>query len=175
MKCLTCTLIKALDASYPAREAVHGEHSGRCQWHAWDSDHVFVCTHCKNPRFFEQVAWCPKTNTFICTACSPSRVVEAPFWFWKRYSIVTCPHCGGEHPTLNRQEAQGEHPWQADPYHSHQFPVWYPGGRIVEEEDITTKKVVCPSCRSPLPVRTPGIYQCPHCQQVLMVRKKAKS
>ncbi len=172
MKCFTCEITKATDSSYPVRTAVHGEGSGRCLWHAWDADRVFVCSHCKTPQFPEQVAWCVKTNTFICTRCAPSRVVSAPFWFWKGYTTVTCPRCGEEHPTLNRQEFEGEHPWQVDPPNCQQFPIWYRGTLIREEDVHENHKIACPSCRTSFLITQPGIYQCPRCHEVMMVRKK---
>ncbi|MBU7045119.1 MAG: hypothetical protein HXS54_01675 [Theionarchaea archaeon] len=182
MECFTCKITAAVDKSYPVREAVYGKASGRCSWHAWDDDNIFMCSSCKTPRFFEQVAWCTETDHLICTECSPSRTVKDTFWFWKEYTLITCPYCGKEHPTLNRQEFQGEHPWQADPFRCRQFPIWYPDGRLVKKEDLTQEKhrkqkrkqksIVCPYCRTRLSVSEPGTYECPHCHQIFTVSLK---
>lgn len=182
MECFTCKITEAVDKTYPIRDAVFGKTSGRCLWHAWDDDEVFACSQCSTPQFPEQIAWCRKTGNFICTVCAPSRKVAATFWFWKEYTVVTCPFCGEEHPTLNRQEYEGEHPWQADPFQCKQFPIWYPGGRLVREEDILKEKeekkkkkekgIPCPYCGARLSIREPGTYQCPRCRQMFTVRKK---
>lgn len=179
MECFTCKITKAVDKSYPLRDAVFGKTSGRCLWHAWDDDTVFICSRCKNPQFPEQIAWCQKTDTFICTGCAPSRTVNESFWFWKKYTVVTCPFCGEEHPTLNRQEFTGEHPWQADPFRCKQFPIWYPHGSLVKKEDLKEKKeekrrksISCPYCGARLSAQEPGTYQCPRCHQLFAVKKK---
>lgn len=174
MECFTCKITAAVDKSYPLREAVFGESSGRCRWHAWDDDTVFVCSICRRPRFFEQVAWCRKKDVFICTECAPSNTVEDQFWFWKTYTSIACPYCGEYHPTLNRQEYQGEHPWQANPFRCPQFPIWYPDGRLLEKKDLKQKEagILCPHCKTRLSIAEPGTYRCPHCQQVFTVRRK---
>jgi predicted RNA-binding Zn-ribbon protein involved in translation (DUF1610 family) len=182
MECFTCKITEAVDKSYPIRDAVFGKTSGRCMWHAWDDDKVFVCDQCGKSTFSEQVAWCRKTDKFICTACAPSRTVKDTFWFWKEYHVVTCPFCGEDHPTLNRQEFDGEHPWQADPFRCKQFPIWYPDGRLIREREIkkpeekeakkTQKAVRCPSCGNRISVTKPGTYQCPRCGQRFTVRAR---
>lgn len=174
MECFTCKITKAVDKTYPVREAAFGETSGRCLWHAWDDDGVFRCSTCGTSQFFEQVAWCRKTNKFICAQCAATRTVKDAFWFWKEYTMITCPHCGEEHPTLNRQEFEGEHPWQADPFRCKQFPIWYPDGRLVEEKDVRKEKkgIPCPYCGARLPITKPGTYQCPHCRNRFTVKKK---
>jgi uncharacterized CHY-type Zn-finger protein len=175
MKCFTCKITQAIDKSYPIRDAIFGKSSGRCQWHAWDDDKVYVCSKCGKAHFFEQIAWCRKTNSLICTHCAPSRTVKDTFWFWKEYTVLTCPYCGKEHPTLNRQEFLGEHPWQADPFRCEQFPIWYPDGRLIKKEDLTEKKeraILCPYCKSRLSIGKPGTYRCPHCRKQFTVKKK---
>jgi hypothetical protein len=179
MECFTCKITEAVDKSYPIRDAVFGRTTGRCMWHSWDDDAVFVCDQCKTPQFSEQIAWCKKTDRFICTGCAPSHTVKDSFWFWKEYTVVTCPLCGEEHPTLNRQEFVGEHPWQADPFACKQFPIWYPDGRLVRKEDVkqkrkgrTSKRIACPHCKTRLSATAPGTYQCPHCHQLFTVKKK---
>lgn len=175
MECFTCKITTAVDKSYPVREAVFGESSGRCRWHAWDNDAVFVCSVCRKPKFSEQVAWCRKKDVLICTECVPSQTVENQFWFWKKYTLISCPHCGERHPTLNRQEFLGEHPWQANPFRCPQFPIWYPGGRLLEKKNLAQRKpgIRCPHCNARLSVSDPGTYQCPYCHQTFQVRKKS--
>ncbi|MBU7031832.1 MAG: hypothetical protein HXS53_04835 [Theionarchaea archaeon] len=175
MECLTCKITEAVDKTYPVREAIFGKTSGRCLWHCWDDDDVFVCSQCKTPQFFEKIAWCSKTNLFICTQCSSSRSVEEKFWCWKEYTLVSCPFCGEEHPTLNRQEYDGAHPWQADPFACKQFPVWYPGGNVVCEKDLkrsVTKIIRCPYCKGEIHIKETGTYTCPHCHRSFTVKKK---
>ena len=173
MQCFTCKIIEAVEKSYPVRDAVFGKSSGRCQWHAWDDDNVFVCSQCSTSHFFEKIAWCKKTDNFICTECAPSRTVRSAFWVWKKYISITCPFCGNEHPTLNRQEFEGAHPWQADPYQCKQFPIWYPDGTQITEEDVKKQRVACPYCRTYFTIKNPGTYQCPHCHRPFTVRKKS--
>lgn len=182
MECFTCKITEAVDKSYPIRDAVFGESSGRCRWHAWDDDKVFVCTTCGRAQFFEQVAWCRKTNKFICTACSSTRTIKDTFWFWKKYQVIACPFCGEEHPTLNRQEFEGVHPWQADPFQCTQFPIWYPGGRLVKKEDLeeekpkakpeTKKGISCPYCKAHFSITKPGTYECPRCHNRFTVKRR---
>src|SRR5205814_5182981 len=37
------------------------------------------------------------------------------FWGWPYWSTLECPDCGGRHPSLDRAEFEGVHPWQLDP------------------------------------------------------------
>lgn len=183
MECFTCKITEAVDKSYPVRNAQFGESSGRCFWHAWDDDGVFICSRCGTPQFFEKVAWCRKTDHLICTECASSRTVKEKFWFWKEYTIITCPYCREDHPTLNYQEYTGEHPWQANPFQCKQFPIWYPDGALVTKKDITPQekkekkekksaKVRCPYCKTVIPITKPGTYKCPHCSRSFTVKKK---
>jgi hypothetical protein len=175
MECLTCKITEAVDKSYPLRESVFGKTSGRCFWHCWDDDDVFVCNVCMKSQFFEKIAWCSKTDKFICTQCSSSQTVADKFWCWKEYTMISCPFCGEEHPTLNRQEYNGEHPWQANPFICEQFPIWYPGGRVLCEQDVTkptTRKVACPYCKATMTIGNPGTYACSHCHRKFTVKKK---
>lgn len=170
MECLTCRIIATLDKTYPVRDAVFGITSGRCLWHAWDDDKVFVCSQCGNPRFFEQIAWCKETNQYICTTCAPSQWIREPFWFWKGYATTMCPYCGREHPTLNRGEFEGQHPWQVNPFACRQFPIWFLKTIIQKEE---RDSVNCPRCSIPLSVKGPGTYKCPHCNTLFTLKKKS--
>lgn len=175
MECLTCKITEAVDKSYPLRDAIFGKTSGRCYWHCWDDDAVFVCSQCMTSQFFEKIAWCAKTDKFICTQCSSSRTVSDKFWCWNQYTLISCPFCGAEHATLNRQEYDGEHPWQADPFSCKQFPIWYPGGTVLSEKDVkksATRRVTCPYCKATVSIRDPGTYTCSHCHRKFTVKKK---
>lgn len=175
MECLTCKITEAVDKTYPVREAIFGTTSGRCYWHCWDDDNVFVCSQCNTSQFFEKIAWCSKFDKLICTQCSPSRTVPDKFWCWKEYTLIRCPFCSEEHPTLNRQEYDGEHPWQADPFACKQLPIWYPGGGVVCEKDLkrsVTRNVACPYCRAKICIGKTGTYECPHCHRSFTVKKK---
>ena len=168
-KCLTCDMIHMLDKSYPVRKARHGTSSGRCDWHAWDDDGVWICDVCGRAQFDENIAWCHRHDKYVCKGCAEYQRIEEKYWFWQHYLLLKCPACGGEHPTLSRSKYLGEHPWQTNPYKCRDMPIWYPGGRILTE--VPKKKIVsCPSCQRKLTISKVGEYQCPSCRSRFVVK-----
>jgi len=41
--------------------------------------------------------------------------VKGKFWVWDTFYVIECSYCGKWHPTLDRLEFLGEHPWQLHP------------------------------------------------------------
>jgi ubiquinone/menaquinone biosynthesis C-methylase UbiE len=114
MQCKYCDLIHAKDPTYPLREAsfdVAGDFP-RCEWH-WR----YRCDVCGQPRHFNGITWCDQSATFICLSCGRgNQLVDGPFWQWQNYYAVRCPQCHDRHPTLDRLEYEGRHPWQLHPH-----------------------------------------------------------
>jgi len=87
----------------------------RCNWH-WR----YVCDICGKPCHFNGITWCEKAKKFLCIKCGKSgarehRLLKGEFWNWNTYYAIKCPYCNEWHPTLDRLEFQGEHPWQLHP------------------------------------------------------------
>jgi hypothetical protein len=135
MECITCQMIAMVDKGYPKRRARFGKTNLRCTWHAWGADEVWRCDVCGKYTHAETVSCCVRKNKFVCTTCATSQKKKDGFWLWKSFLELKCPFCGESHPVLPRQEFCGEHPWQADPFSCQDFPIWYPGGGLIEEKD----------------------------------------
>lgn len=60
-------------------------------------------------RFF-----CPVSVRLLCRASGPVAYRAAPFWAWHEAWWLACPDCGDEHPSLDRAEFEGVHPWSMD-------------------------------------------------------------
>jgi ubiquinone/menaquinone biosynthesis C-methylase UbiE len=110
MICRYCKLIHSRDKSYPVKNAtrdIKGDFP-RCEWH-WR----YICDICGIPRHFNGITWCEKTKKFICIKCGEgNRLIVGRFWAWDTYYLVTCPYCKKRHPTLDKLESEGNHPWQ---------------------------------------------------------------
>ena len=114
MICEHCELIHSKDESYPLRVATRDVDSGfpRCDWH-WR----YVCDACGKPTHFNGITWCETAKEFVCLTCSRThaqrnRLARDEFWVWDTYYAIECFHCGEWHPALDRQEYEGNHPWQ---------------------------------------------------------------
>lgn len=112
-RCRYCEQIHLASPRYRVRPARHdlGSSFARCDLH-WR----FVCDTCGRSHHFNGVAWCPTAKKFACIQCAPRhRAVQKPFWRWKYYYSLSCPHGAHEHPALDRLERDGKHPWQRSP------------------------------------------------------------
>ena len=112
MRCYYCDQIAAAEAGYAtaAAEFDLGSEAPRCPRH-WR----FRCDHCGQPGHFMARFWCPRSGRLLCGAAGPVQVVDGDFWAWPYWWELACPDCGGRHPSLDRAESLGLHPWQLDP------------------------------------------------------------
>jgi len=117
MICKYCEMIHSVGETYPLREASRDLNSDfpRCDWH-WR----FVCDVCGKSTHFNGVMWCETFKKFVCLRCSRTharghRLVRGEFWIWKTYYVIECSYCDEWHPSLDRLEFEGKHPWQLHP------------------------------------------------------------
>lgn len=112
MRCYYCDRIATADRQYRGREATFdtGSEAPRCPWH-WR----FVCDHCGEAGHFMTRFYCPSSGRLLCVGAGETQSVEEPFWAWTYWWELRCPDCGDRHASLDRAEAQGDHPWQLEP------------------------------------------------------------
>jgi SAM-dependent methyltransferase len=112
VNCYYCDKIAAADASYAVRAAKFdtGSEAPRCAWH-WR----FACDHCNSPGHFMKRFHCPQTDCMLCTEAGRVWVEQGSFWAWQYWWVLQCPNCGQTHPSLDRAEFEGAHPWTIDP------------------------------------------------------------
>ncbi len=111
--CRHCHQFHQHDPTYPRRRARHNLDTDypRCHRH-WR----YVCDLCGQPSHFNGLTWCQETGKFTCLHCAPGyRPINESFWGWDYYWDIACPHCGASHPSLDRLEYEGRHPWQIIP------------------------------------------------------------
>jgi len=60
-------------------------------------------------RFF-----CPATGRLLCRDAGSAERVLGDFWAWQYWWELSCPECGAAHPSLDRAEFLGTHPWQPE-------------------------------------------------------------
>lgn len=109
MHCSYCDQIHASDPAYAPRAAAFdlGSEAPRCKWH-WR----LRCDHCGEPGHFMTRFYCPASDQLLCAASGPTTIVEGVCWAWGYWWELTCPACGERHPSLERAEQLGQHPWQ---------------------------------------------------------------
>jgi SAM-dependent methyltransferase len=111
MNCFYCDRIAAVDHSYPPRAAEFdlGSEAPRCAWH-WR----LVCDHCGAAGHFMSRFFCPRSGRLLCREAGTAEPVLGDFWAWQYWWELRCPECGEAHPSLDRAEFLGAHPWQMD-------------------------------------------------------------
>jgi SAM-dependent methyltransferase len=112
LNCYYCDLIAAADSGYAPRPAEFdlGSEAPRCAWH-WR----YVCDHCGEPGHFMGRFYCPTSRRLLCREAGAVEFQEGPFWAWQYWWTLTCPDCGERHPSMDRAEFEGGHPWQQQP------------------------------------------------------------
>jgi SAM-dependent methyltransferase len=112
MNCYYCDQISAADPSYEPRAAEFdtGSEAPRCAWR-WR----FVCDHCGVPGHFMSRFFCPHSGRVFCREAGHAERVLGGYWAWQYGWVLRCPECGEPHPSLDRAEFEGIHPWQIDP------------------------------------------------------------
>ncbi len=112
MDCYYCDRIAAAEPSYAPRAAEFdtGSEAPRCAWH-WR----LRCDHCGEPGHFTTRFGCPRSGRLLCREAGEVEVVHGDFWGWGYWYALACPDCGERHPSLDRAEYEGIHPWQRDP------------------------------------------------------------
>jgi SAM-dependent methyltransferase len=61
-------------------------------------------------RFF-----CSHSGRLLCREAGQVDRVFGDCWAWEYSWVLRCPECGEAHPSLDRAEFDGSHPWQIDP------------------------------------------------------------
>jgi SAM-dependent methyltransferase len=56
--------------------------------------------------------YCPHSGRLLCRDVGAITYREGAFWAWHEAWWIDCPDCGGSHPSLDRAEFDGRHPWQ---------------------------------------------------------------
>lgn len=112
MNCYYCDRTRAALPEYGAREAEFdlGSEAPRCPLH-WR----YVCDHCGEPGHFSSRFHCPQAGELLCGEAGAVTFRTGAFWSWLDWWTIACPRCGGEHPSLERAEFEGIHPWLLDP------------------------------------------------------------
>src|SRR2546427_5214790 len=108
--CRYCSVIHERDSTYRVRTARHALDSSypRCDLH-WR----FVCEVCGKARHFNGVSFCRAKGAFFCLACAAQHPGDSRrFWAWTYAYRLKCPWREESHPTLDRLEYEGRHPWQ---------------------------------------------------------------
>jgi SAM-dependent methyltransferase len=98
-----------VDHSYEVRAAAFdlGSEAPRCAWH-WR----LLCDHCGMPGHFMARFFCPHSGQLLCRDKGETERVFGEFWAWQYWWEMRCPECGEAHPSLDRAEFLGQHPWQ---------------------------------------------------------------
>ncbi len=112
MHCYYCDQISAADSAYAPRDAAfdQGSEAPRCRWH-WR----YRCDHCGRLDHFMSRFYCPRSGRLLCRESGEVHVGEGDFWAWQYWWEIVCPECGQRHPSLDRAESLGIHPWQIHP------------------------------------------------------------
>ena len=110
MNCAYCDRIASAAPGYAVREADFdlGSEMPRCRWH-WR----LRCDHCGMDDHFMSRFFCERSQRLLCRESGQVREVVGPFWGWAYWWVLSCA-CGAEHPSLDRSEFLGVHPWQLD-------------------------------------------------------------
>lgn len=108
MNCGYCDRIASASPSYVIRNAEFdlGSEMPRCRWH-WR----FRCDHCGTTDHFMSRFFCERDARLLCRDAGEVRELVGTFWGWAYWWVLRC-ECGAEHPSLDRAEFLGTHPWQ---------------------------------------------------------------
>jgi SAM-dependent methyltransferase len=109
--CAYCDRIARSDPAYQTHRAEFdlGSEMPRCAWH-WR----MRCDHCGDFGHFMARFYCADGERMLCRAAGRRRQVVGDFWAWQYWYELDCD-CGEAHPSLDRAEATGVHPWQRRP------------------------------------------------------------
>lgn len=126
--CAYCDRIILVDPSYEAHPAEFdlGSEMPRCAWH-WR----LRCDQCDAVGHFMARFYCDAREKMLCGAAGTRRQVVGDFWAWRYWYELDCD-CGAAHPSLDRAEAIGAHPWQ-------RHPVWYRERRWLSAEPFLVR------------------------------------
>jgi SAM-dependent methyltransferase len=58
--------------------------------------------------------YCPDANRLLCVEAGENHIESGSFWAWRYWWMLDCPACGRQHPSLDRAEFEGAHPWQTN-------------------------------------------------------------
>lgn len=144
MHCYYCDRISSADASYRPGIAEFdlGSEAPRCALH-WR----YVCDHCGEVGHFSDRFYCPESSRVLCRSAGTVTLQTGAFWSFLDWWSITCLDCGEHHPSFDRAEFDGVHPWQmsskanqARPWlSSESYLVRYPPARLqaVAAEQVT--------------------------------------
>jgi SAM-dependent methyltransferase len=109
MNCYYCDRIRTADASYAsgAAEFDLGSEAPRCALH-WR----YLCDHCGEPGHFSDRFYCPTLGRVLCRNAGVVTLQTGAFWSFLDWWTIACPDCGEQHPSFDRAEFDGVHPWQ---------------------------------------------------------------
>jgi SAM-dependent methyltransferase len=112
MNCYYCDWIARAEPAYAPRDAEFDRDSEapRCAWH-WR----FVCDHCGEAGHFMARFFCPRSGRLLCREAGEVAIEYGACRGWEYWWALGCPDCGERHPSLDRAEALGAHPWQVAP------------------------------------------------------------
>jgi SAM-dependent methyltransferase len=144
MNCYYCDRIRSADVSHGVHLAEFdlGSEAPRCALH-WR----YRCDHCGAPGHFSDRFYCPKTSRVLCREAGAVTFHTGAFWSFLDWWTIACPHCDGQHPSLDRAAFDGVHPWQLVAeaaerrawLSSETYLVRYPPARpeVVDEQRLT--------------------------------------
>ncbi len=58
--------------------------------------------------------YCELAKRILCRSAGEVREEPESFWAWEYFWTLRCPECENRHPSLDRHEYAGTHPWQRD-------------------------------------------------------------
>jgi SAM-dependent methyltransferase len=112
MNCYYCDRISSSDEGYGLRPAEFdlGSEAPRCALH-WR----YLCDHCGETGHFAERFYCLEATSVLCRNAGVVTLQTGAFWSFLDWWTIACPHCDGQHPSFDRAEFDGVHPWQLVP------------------------------------------------------------
>jgi SAM-dependent methyltransferase len=112
MNCYYCYRISSAQVGYIARPAEFdlGSEAPRCRLH-WR----YICDHCGEAGHFSDRFYCPITSRVLCRSAGAVTLQTGAFWSFLDWWTIACANCDGDHPSFDRAEFEGMHPWQLVP------------------------------------------------------------
>lgn len=109
MNCYYCDRIRSTFDGYVPRAAEFdlGSEAPRCALH-WR----YRCDHCGETGHFSDRFYCPEANRVLCRQAGTVILCTGAFWSYLDWWTLACPVCQGQHPSFERAEFEGLHPWQ---------------------------------------------------------------